>query len=61
VPKPQIRYKVGDRVKVSLQTGLLVDATVRAVVQKKDGVRLQVDYGKDETALVQLWQVHPAR
>ena len=61
MPKPQIRYKVGDRVKVSLQTGLLVDATVRAVVQKKDGVRLQVDYGKDETALVQLWQVHPAR
>ena len=56
-----MRYKVGDRVKVSLQNGLLVDATVRAVVDKPDGVRLQVDYGKDETALVQLWQVHPAK
>jgi hypothetical protein len=56
VPKPNIRYKVGDRVKVSLQNGLLVDATVRAIVEKTDGVRLQVDYGKDETALVQLCQ-----
>ena len=61
MPKPSIRYKVGDRVKVSLQNGLLVDATVRAVVDKTDGVRLQVDYGKDETALVQLWQVHPPK
>ena len=61
MPKPQIRYKVGDRVKVSLQNGLLVDATVRAVVDKTDGVRLQVDYGKDGTALVQLWQVHPTK
>jgi hypothetical protein len=39
--------KVGDHVTVSLHTGRLVDG------------RLQVDYGKDETALVHLWQVHP--
>jgi hypothetical protein len=29
----------------------------KAVVNQTDGVRLQVDYGKDETALVYLWQV----
>jgi hypothetical protein len=54
--KPQ--FKVGDRVSVTLHTGLLVDATVRAIVERTDGVRVQVDYGKDETALVELWRVH---
>jgi hypothetical protein len=28
---------------------------VKAVVNQTGGVRLQVDYGKDETALVYLW------
>jgi hypothetical protein len=28
-----------------------------AIINRTDGVRLQVDYGKDETALVYLWQV----
>jgi hypothetical protein len=45
-------------VSVTLHTGLLVDATVRAIVEKTDGTRLQVDYGKNETALVELWRVH---
>jgi hypothetical protein len=58
------QFKVGDRVSVTLHTGLLVDATVRAIVPhhtttgRTDGVHLQVDYGKDETALVELWRVH---
>jgi hypothetical protein len=30
---------------------------VKAVINRTDGVRLQVDYGKDEAALVYLWQV----
>jgi hypothetical protein len=50
-------YSVGDRVKVNLHTGRIVDATVKAVVDNTDGKRLQVDFGKDETALVHLWQV----
>jgi len=53
------QFKVGDSVSVTLHTGLIVDGTVRAIVEKTDGVRLQVDYGKDETALVELWRVHP--
>ena len=27
-------------------------------MERTDGLRLQVDYGKDETALVELWRVH---
>lgn len=52
------KYKVGEKVSITLHTGRIVDGTVRAVVENSDGIRLQVDYGKDETALVELWRVH---
>jgi len=51
------QFRVGDRVTVSLSAGRVVDGVVKVVVDRRDGVRLQVDYGKDETALVYLWQV----
>jgi hypothetical protein len=50
-------YAVGDRVKVNLHTGRIVEATVKAIIDRTGGKRLQVDFGKDETALVHLWQV----
>jgi len=50
-------YAVGDRVKVNLHTGRIVEATVKAVIERTGGKRLLVDFGKDETALVYLWQV----
>jgi hypothetical protein len=50
-------YAVDDRVKVNLHTGRMVEATVKAVIERTGGKRLQVDFGKDETALVYLWQV----
>ena len=50
-------YAVGDRVKVNLHTGRIVEATVKAIIERTDGKRLQVDFGKDEAALVHLWQV----
>jgi hypothetical protein len=50
-------YAVGDRVKVNLHTGRIVDATIKAIIERTDGKRLQVDFGKDETALIYLWQV----
>ena len=52
---PEQDYAVGDRVRVNLHTGRIVDATVKAVIEHADGKRLQVDFGKDETALVYLW------
>ena len=59
-PEEQREYKVGDRLLVSLSSGRIVEAVVKAVIQQTDGTRLQVDYAKDETALVYLWQVRPA-
>jgi Mechanosensitive ion channel, beta-domain len=56
-PEQDASYAVGDRVKVNLHTGRIVDATVKAVINRTGGKRLQVDFGKDETALVYLWQV----
>jgi hypothetical protein len=48
-------YAVGDHVKVSLHTGRIVDATVKAIVDTTDSVRLQVSLG-DGTARTYLWQ-----
>jgi hypothetical protein len=31
------------------------------IVDRTDGARLQVDYGKDETALVERWRVRAAK
>jgi len=52
----QDAYSVGDRLQVRLSAGRIVEATVKAVVTKTGGVRLQVSFG-NETALVYLWQV----
>ena len=60
--KPDERqFKVGDHVTVSLSAGRVVDGVVKAVINRVDGVRLQVDYGEDETALVYLWRVWAPR
>jgi len=50
-------FNVGEQVRVRLRTGETVDATVKAVNRNTKSVRLQVDYGKDETALIYDWQV----
>ena len=39
-------YAVGDRVRVNLHTGRIVDATIKAVIERTDGKRLQVDFGR---------------
>jgi hypothetical protein len=44
-------YVVGDRIKVNMHRGRIVEAVVRAVVDYTDGKRQQVDVGKDEAAL----------
>jgi hypothetical protein len=53
-------FEVGDRVKVNMHRGRIVEAEVRAVLEKTHGVRLQVSFG-DETALIYLWQVVKTR
>jgi hypothetical protein len=44
-------YKVGDHVLVKLSGGRLVQATIKAIIDTTDGVRLQVSFGQ-ETARI---------
>jgi hypothetical protein len=46
------QFKVGDRIRVSLPPGRIVDATIRAVIPSTEGIKLQIDWGHDQTALV---------
>ena len=49
-------HKVGDTVLVKLSGGRIVEATIKAIVETTDGVRLQVSLG-EETARIYLWQI----
>jgi hypothetical protein len=49
-------YKVGDRVLVKLSGGRIVEATIKAIRETTEGVRLQVSFG-EETALIYTWQI----
>jgi hypothetical protein len=55
-PDQESSYAVGNRVKVNMHRGRIVEAEIKAVVEKTHGVRLQVSFG-NETALIYLWQV----
>ena len=35
----------------------IVEARVNHLIQDRDGIKLQVEVGHDETALIELWQV----
>jgi hypothetical protein len=50
------KYKVGDHLLAKLTVGRIVEATVEAVVETTNGVRLQVSFG-DETAQIYEWQI----
>jgi hypothetical protein len=50
IPHPTVFHNVG----VLLND---LDATIKTIIDRTDGQRLQVDFGKDETALIYLWQV----
>jgi hypothetical protein len=45
------KFKVGDRVRVKLSGGRIVEATIKAVVETTVGVRLQLSF-REETALI---------
>lgn len=51
------KYKVGSPIVVRLNDGRIVEAKIRAVIEQTNGLRLQVDYGHDETALVHERQI----
>jgi hypothetical protein len=43
------QYKVGDHIQISLNNRIL-DAVIRAIVEQTGGLRLQVDFGNEQTA-----------
>ena len=53
------QFKMGDSLSITLNTGRIVAGYGQRIVEKTDGARLQVDYGKHETALLALWRVRP--
>jgi hypothetical protein len=55
--KPEPEFHVGQRIRINVHSGRIEDATVKAIVEHTDGVRLQVDFGHERTALIRLWQV----
>jgi hypothetical protein len=50
-------HKVGDKITAKLHDGRKVDATIRAVFQQDGETKLNIDYGHEETATIELWQV----
>jgi hypothetical protein len=54
---PAKSYKVGDHIRVNMHSGKIVDAVIKAVIEHKDGLRFQVAFGKDQTALIGEWQI----
>jgi len=50
------KYKVGDRIQISLNNQIF-DATIKAIIETTSGLRLQVDFGHEQTALIHEWQV----
>jgi hypothetical protein len=56
-PRNQSASSVSARKCVNLRAGKIVDATIRAIIPQTDGLRLQVDFGFEQTALIHAWQV----
>ena len=55
--KPDRQLNVGDKIRVNLHQGRIVDATIRAIIDRTDRKHYQVDFGHEQTALIQAWQI----
>jgi hypothetical protein len=55
--QPERQVHVGQRIRINVHSGRIEDATVKANVEHTDNVRLQVDFGHEQTALIHMWQV----
>jgi hypothetical protein len=50
-PNPTPRQlKVGDKIRVSMHGGKIVDAAIKAILDTTDGLKYQVAFGHDQTA-----------
>jgi hypothetical protein len=37
--------------------GQIVDAVIKAIIDKTDGLHYQIDFGNSQTALIREWQI----
>ena len=56
-PDDRERFKAGDKIRVNLHHGKIEEATVRFYRIDKRGLRWMVDFGNDQTALIEPWQI----
>jgi hypothetical protein len=54
---PAKSHKVGDKIRVSMHGGRIVDAVIKAIIDKTDRLHFQIDFGNQQTALVHDRQV----
>jgi hypothetical protein len=54
--KPNL-HKVGACIHVSMHGGKIVDAVIKAIIDKTDGLHYQIDFGNEQTALISERQV----
>ena len=52
---------IGDRVLVNLHHGSKNEALIKAIVPTTGGKKFQVDFGNDQTALIEDWQIMEKR
>ena len=51
------QFNVGDKIRVNLHHGKIEDATIRAVISEEGRIKLQIDFGYEQTALIPVSQV----
>lgn len=51
------QFKVGDKIRVNMHSGKIVDATIKAIINSIEEVKYQVDFGNEQSARVHEWQV----
>jgi hypothetical protein len=54
---PAKSYKVGDKIRVSMHGGKIVDAVIKAILDTTDGLKYQVDFGNDQAVTISEQQV----
>jgi hypothetical protein len=54
--KPEREFRGGEKVRVNLHAGKIVDATIRVIIPQTDELRLQADFGFEQSALIHVWQ-----
>lgn len=45
------------KISVSMHGGKIVDAVIKATIDKMDGLHYQVDFGNEQASLIREWQI----